>query len=186
MSIFGKAASLATAAIPGAGPVARALTHWKLIVTGIGFAILGGMLVFAKADARHWHKDSDNKAAQLKQADDWAASVQVATSHAADIRGKDGKPALLARNLVPIQIGYLGSGLVSLRQALDDKNRDSEARAAALAASRAENAADQRRLAALAKTDESRRQALEALRAGHAADPHCTVPPALAAQLKGL
>lgn len=183
MSIIG---DVETLAVPGAGPVAFALRHWKLIVGGIGVAILGGMLVFAKADARHWHKDSDNKAALLKQADDWASAVQVATSHAADIKGPDGKPALLARNLVPLQIGYLGNGLVTLRQAIDGQNQDSEARAAALTASRAETAATAQRLAALAKTDESRRQALQALQAGHAADPHCAVPPALAAQLKGL
>lgn len=186
MSILSEAEGLAVGAIPGAGPAAWALKHWKLIVSAIGFAILGGMLVFAKADARHWHKDSDNKAVLLKQADDWAASVQVATSHAADIRGKDGKPALLARNLVPLQIGYLGSGLNTLRQAINGQNRDIEARNAALTASRAQNAADVQRLAALAKADDSRRQALEALRAGHVADPNCAVPAALAAQLKGL
>ena len=76
------------------------------------------------------------------------------------------------------------ASLDRVKAALDDKNRESEARAKAYADSKAGNDADQRRLDAVAKADESRIAFLRGLAASPSAD--CTTPPALAEALKGL
>ena len=45
--------------------IAFAGKHWRLILGGLALAVLGLMLVFARADARHWHKVADERQAAL-------------------------------------------------------------------------------------------------------------------------
>ena len=40
--------------------------NWKLVLGGLVVGVLGLMLVFAKADARHWHKKYDTAQASFQ------------------------------------------------------------------------------------------------------------------------
>src|SRR3954465_776920 len=44
-----------------------ALKNWKLLVGGLALGFLGLMLIFARADARHWHKAADQTKAAFDQ-----------------------------------------------------------------------------------------------------------------------
>lgn len=47
--------------------IAFVLKNWKLVAGGLAVAILGLMLIFARADASHWHKLADSRAATIAQ-----------------------------------------------------------------------------------------------------------------------
>lgn len=62
--------------------VTFALKHWRSILSGLGFLILGIMLLSARADSRHWHKESDRYAG-LYHAEQVAHKATVANYLAA-------------------------------------------------------------------------------------------------------
>jgi hypothetical protein len=43
------------------------LSNWKLLLGGLAVGLLGVMLMFAKADARHWHKAADAATASYQR-----------------------------------------------------------------------------------------------------------------------
>lgn len=60
------------------------IKNWKLILGSLGFAVLGIMLVLARADARHWHKQADQtKAAFDLTVANYRAAADEATRLAA-------------------------------------------------------------------------------------------------------
>jgi hypothetical protein len=59
MSIIGLAEGAAVKSNPAAAAIAFAFKHWRLILSSLGFLILGLMLAHAKQEARHWHGQSD-------------------------------------------------------------------------------------------------------------------------------
>lgn len=52
--------------IPATAALEWAWRHWKLIAGGIALSVLGLVLLLAKADARHWEKQSRQNAEKLK------------------------------------------------------------------------------------------------------------------------
>jgi hypothetical protein len=78
------------------------------------------------------------------------------------------------------------ASIAELERDLAAKNAESDARAKALADSKAASDADQARLAALRKADAGKDETLRGIRDGALAKPTCKVPDALTAQLGGL
>lgn len=109
------------------------LRNWQAIVGGVAVAVLGLLLMLAKADARHWHKQYD-------AADAWRSNVRTITSRAANIHNAKGRAALLRLDQVPIQIAYLGTTVDRLSTALAAKDEETVRRGEQLAAARAEDA----------------------------------------------
>lgn len=85
---------LAERAIALGGPVPWLLTHWKLVITGIGFALLGAYAAWATSRADHWHQKWVDLTAEAK-------GVLVA------IANETGNPKLRWED-APLQVRLLG------------------------------------------------------------------------------
>lgn len=80
--------------------LAWARLNWKLVLTGLGFLILGFMLLHARADAHHWHKiaDAEKTAHAQTVASYRAAAVQADLADKANVlRVKDEQAAITER-----------------------------------------------------------------------------------------
>lgn len=74
--------------------------NWRWIMPGVAFAILVALLLFARADARHWHKVADaEKAAHAQTVANYrAAAVQAELDDKANVlRVKDEQAAITER-----------------------------------------------------------------------------------------
>lgn len=107
------------------GKIAAYVTGGLLIVIvglGLALAITRGTL----------HKRSDELSAMTAQRDTlqrWQDTVRQTTSTAAHI-SKDGKPAILAVDQVPVQIVYLGNAADQLKRAIAGQSASIDAAAA--------------------------------------------------------
>lgn len=78
------------------------LANWKLLLGGLAVGLLGIMLMFAKADARHWHKQADQTKAAFDQtvANYRAASDEATRLAAANVtRVKTEQTAITERTI---------------------------------------------------------------------------------------
>lgn len=84
------------------------------------------------------------------------------------------------------KLAVSNASINELQRALEDKNAESERRAAALTASRDESARDTERFNSLQKADAGRIDTLRAIAAAASKNPGCRVPAALSGALEGL
>lgn len=115
----------------------------------------------------------------------WQENVTATTSAAAGIKDESGKPALLAKDQVAIQINNMGQAISDLRNAIAVQNAISEQRAADLVRAKASAAADEKRFAQQSAASDARLTRLAAL-ARAAPSGQCKADPVLLRELEGL
>lgn len=153
--------------------------HWKLL----GSALIAGILIATLLTAR-W--DADDLRHQRDNLAQWQQTIRQDVSRAAGVKDAKGNPGLLPVDRVSAQIVYLGKSIDTLQSALDDKNRESEARAKAYADSKSADAQTIALMDARQKADASRLDTLQRLARDLPDNLQCRVPAALTAQLDGL
>lgn len=118
----------------------------------------------------------------------WQDNIVSVTSHAAHVKGKDGKDALLKKGDVSLQITMLGASVDNLKASLDLKNRESEQRAKDFAESKARAERDRERLDrqfAAAQTSIDRLKAIAANATANS-NQQCDASEELMRELEGL
>ena len=104
-------------------------------IAGIVGAVVIGMVITI------WILNS-----KVDRLEEWQDNIVAVTSAAAHTKNKKGKPALLKKSAVSLQITYLGGAVDNLKSALAVKNAESEKRAQDFIDSRTRAKADRERL----------------------------------------